>query len=44
MESLMIKKDKAINMFENLTKQTNSDFKIERKDFNKEIKLPNFIK
>ena len=44
MESLMVKKDKAINMFENLTKQTNSDFKIERKDFNKEIKLPNFIK
>ena len=44
MESLLVKKDKAIDMFENLTKQTNSDFKIERKDFNKEIKLPNFIK
>lgn len=44
MESLMVKKDKAINMFENLTKQTNSDFKIERKGFDKEIVLPNFLK
>jgi hypothetical protein len=44
MESLMVKKDKAINMFENLTKQTNSDFKIESKGFDKKIKLPTFIK
>ena len=44
MESLLVKKDKAITMFENLTKQTNSDFKIERKGFDKEIKLPSFLK
>ena len=43
MESLMVKKDKAINMFENLTKQTNSDFTINRKQFNKQIKLPSFL-
>jgi superfamily II DNA or RNA helicase len=43
MESLMVKKDKAITMFENLTKQTNSTFTIDKKSFNKEIKLPNFI-
>lgn len=43
MQSLMVKKNKAISMFENLTKQTNSDFKIETKQFNKEIKLPSFI-
>jgi len=43
MESLMVKKHKAINMFENLTKQTNSDFKIETKEFNKKVKLPSFI-
>jgi superfamily II DNA or RNA helicase len=44
MESLMVKKDKAIQMFENLTAQTNSDFKILKKEFDKQIKLPNFIK
>jgi superfamily II DNA or RNA helicase len=43
MESLMVKKDKAINMFENLTKQTNAEFKIEKKEFNKIIQLPKFI-
>jgi len=43
MDSLMVKKDKAINMFENLTKQTNAEFKIERKEFNKIIQLPKFI-
>lgn len=43
MQSLMVKKGKAINMFENLTKQTNSDFKIDKKLFDKEIKLPKFI-
>ena len=43
MESLMVKKDKAITMFENLTKQTNSDFKIINKEFNKPILLPNFL-
>jgi len=44
MESLKVKKQKAISMFENLTKQTNSDFKIDKKEFNKIIQLPNFIK
>lgn len=44
MESLKVKKQKAISMFENLTKQTNSDFKINTKEFNKTIQLPNFIK
>lgn len=44
MESLMIKKDRAISMFENLTKQANSNFKIESKEFNKQIKLPSFLK
>lgn len=43
MESLMIKKDKAVQMFENLTAQTNSDFTISKKEFNKKIKLPNFL-
>jgi hypothetical protein len=43
MESLMIKKVKAITMFDNLALQTNSDFKIEKKDFNKPIKLPSFL-
>jgi hypothetical protein len=40
MQSLTVKKDKAISMFENLTKQTNSDFKIVNKEFNKPINLP----
>jgi len=40
MESLTVKKEKAISMFENLTKQTNSDFKIVNKEFNKPITLP----
>ena len=44
MESLLVKKDKAVSMFENLTKQTNSDFKIDKKDFNKIIQLPKFLK
>lgn len=44
MESLMVKKDKAIAMFENIIGKTNSDFKINNKGFDKEIKLPNFIK
>lgn len=43
MDSLMVKKDKAVTMFENLTQQTNADFKIEKKGFNKKIKLPSFI-
>ena len=43
MQSLLIKKEKAIKMFEKLTEHTNSDFTIKRKEFNKEIKLPKFI-
>ena len=43
MESLIIKKHRAIDMFNNLTKQTNQDFTINRKEFNKEILLPTFI-
>ena len=35
MQSLLVKKDKAIKMFENLTKQTNTDFTIKTKEFNK---------
>lgn len=44
MKSLMIKKGKAIDMFENLTKQTNADFKIDKKQFDKKIILPTFLK
>ena len=40
----MYKKQKAIDMFENLTAQTNSDFRIVKKEFDKEIQLPNFLK
>ncbi len=43
MESLLIKKGKAINMFENLIKQTHADFKIEKKIFDKPIQLPSFL-
>lgn len=44
MESLLIKKTKAVQMFENLIKQTHSDFKINSKEFDKQIQLPNFLK
>jgi len=43
MESLMVKKNKAIQMFENLALQTNSEFKIDKKEFNKPIQLPKFL-
>jgi hypothetical protein len=43
MESLSVKKDKAITMFENLSKQTNSDFRITAKDFTTPIQLPTFL-
>jgi hypothetical protein len=43
MESLLIKKEKAVQMFENLTKQTNNNFSIKRKEFNKSIQIPTFI-
>ena len=43
MNSLIVKKEKAINMFENLTKQTNTPFEIKTKGFDKEIILPSFL-
>lgn len=44
MQSLLAKKDKAVKMFEKLTKETNSDYTIRTKEFNKKVTLPNFIK
>ncbi len=43
MQSLQVKKDKAITMFENLTQHTNSDFKIVQKGFDKPLTLPAFL-
>lgn len=43
MKSLQAKKDNAVKMFEKLTKQTNSDFSITNKEFNKSIVTPKFI-
>jgi len=43
MQSLIHKKDKAIKMFEKLTQQTNKEFKIDTREFNKTINLPKFI-
>jgi len=43
MESLMVKKDKAVSMFETLSKQTNQPFQITTKGFDKKITLPPFI-
>jgi hypothetical protein len=43
MDSLIVKKEKAINMFENLTQQTNTNFHITKKEFDKPVKLPKFI-
>lgn len=43
MNTLLAKKEKAIDMFQNLTKQTHTDFQIKRKDFDKSITLPKFI-
>lgn len=42
-ESLMIKKEKAINMFENLINQTHQDFSIATKGFDKPIIKPSFL-
>jgi ERCC4-related helicase len=44
MESLLVKKEKAVQMFENLTRQANSEFIIDKKKFDKEVILPSFIK
>jgi len=43
MDSLLVKKEKAAKMFENLTQQTNSDFNITKTQFNKSITLPKFL-
>lgn len=43
MECLLVKRDKAIKMFEKLTQQTNKNYTIVSKEFNKEVKLPKFI-
>lgn len=43
MNSLIAKKEKAVEMFKNLSTQTNSDFKIDKKEFNKTISIPSFI-
>jgi hypothetical protein len=43
LDSLIVKKDKAIQMFEKLINQTNSDFEIKNKEFNKQIIMPKFL-
>ncbi len=43
MQSLLVKRDKAIKMFEKLTSQTNKDYTIKTKEFNKKIIKPNWI-
>src|SRR6478609_7482092 len=43
MESLIVKKDKATTMFENLINQTNGNFNVTKKEFNKQITLPSFL-
>ncbi len=43
MQSLLIKRDKAIKMFEKLTEHTNADYIIKQKEFNKPITLPKFL-
>jgi len=44
MESLQVKKEKANDMFTNLSKNVNSIYEIQKKEFNKQIILPNFLK
>lgn len=43
MQALLVKRDKAIKMFEKLTKQTNSIYTIQQREFNKQINLPKFL-
>lgn len=43
LQSLMPKKQKAIEMFENLTSNINSIYNIQQKEFNQEILTPNFL-
>lgn len=43
LESLLAKKQKAIEMFQNLTDHANSIYKIQKKEFNQPILKPKFI-
>jgi hypothetical protein len=43
MKSLMVKKEKAISMFEMLAKQTNKGYEVETKEFDKKVITPKFI-
>ena len=43
MDSLSVKKEKAIEMFEQLIQNTNSEYKIVTKGFDKEIIKPSFL-
>ncbi|MGN6438504.1 MAG: DEAD/DEAH box helicase [Agriterribacter sp.] len=43
MESLLAKKDKAVQMFEKLTKSTNEDYSIVKHGFDKPINKPTFL-
>ena len=43
MEALQQKTQKAIELYENLTKNVNADFTDKRKEFNKDICLPKFL-
>lgn len=43
MESLKKKTEKAITLYENLTKNVNGSYNESKREFNKEIKLPKFI-
>lgn len=44
MNSLMVKKEKAISMFKNLIENTNCNFELKKEKFDKEIILPTFLK
>lgn len=44
MESLIAKKNKAIDMFSKLNNNINQSYKVESKQFNKQIILPSFLK
>ena len=43
LESLMVKKEKAITMFEKLITQTHSSFENKTKEFNKQVITPKFL-
>lgn len=43
MESLLVKKEKASKMFENLVGQTGQKFETQKKQFNQTVNLPKFI-